>query len=63
MGAQSITVTITLQSGYDFRSLVPTDRFLIMCLPIDNKELTSAELIDFWKVEKNKFSINYLVKK
>jgi len=47
--AQSVLVTIMLQSGYDYRSLIPSDRFLIMCLPIENKELTSTELIDFWK--------------
>ncbi|XP_014208541.1 motile sperm domain-containing protein 2 isoform X2 [Copidosoma floridanum] len=47
--SQSVSVTITLQLGYDHRSLVPNDRFLIMCLPIENKEMTNTDLIDFWK--------------
>lgn len=55
LASQKITVTITLQPGYNSRNLLPNDRFLIMCLPIKDTKMTTQELVDFWKVFKQSF--------
>ncbi|XP_058805543.1 motile sperm domain-containing protein 2-like [Phymastichus coffea] len=47
--SQKISITITLQGGYTLLSLLPHDRFLIMCLPI-NETMAPQELTEFWKL-------------
>lgn len=39
-----------MQSGYNSQNLAPNDRFLIMCLPINDDKLSTQELVQFWKV-------------
>ncbi|XP_012529246.1 motile sperm domain-containing protein 2 [Monomorium pharaonis] len=45
-------VTVVLQPGYNVRSLLCNDRFLVMCLPLKNTNATAQELNALWKSEK-----------
>ncbi|XP_011314035.1 motile sperm domain-containing protein 2-like [Fopius arisanus] len=47
--AQQVTMTISLQPGFNLRSLLHNDKFLIMCLPMEDAKMTAEELVDFWK--------------
>ncbi|XP_011494873.1 PREDICTED: motile sperm domain-containing protein 2-like [Ceratosolen solmsi marchali] len=49
LATQKATVTITLQTSCSSQSVLGNDRFLIMCLPIENTKILASELIDFWK--------------
>lgn len=47
-GAQA-TVTVTLLNGYQIGGL-SRDKFLVMSMPVDNADLSAAELSELWKV-------------
>lgn len=41
---------VVLQPGYDVRGLLHNDRFLVMCLPVKNADITAQDLHTLWKV-------------
>ncbi|KAL0116879.1 hypothetical protein PUN28_010034 [Cardiocondyla obscurior] len=45
-------IMVVLQSGYNIRSQLYNDRFLVMCLPLKNTSATAQELGALWKSEK-----------
>lgn len=47
------SITVTLQQGYNLvRGPLGNDRFLVMCLPLKNNQVTPDELINIWKTNK-----------
>ncbi|XP_043286137.1 motile sperm domain-containing protein 2-like [Venturia canescens] len=45
---QSTNVTVTLQTGYNLRTLLQ-NKFLVMCVPMKDPQMTTEELAEFWK--------------
>lgn len=46
---QSTNVTVTLQTGYNLRTLLQ-NKFLVMCVPVKDPQMTTEQLTEFWKV-------------
>ncbi|KAK0081503.1 hypothetical protein PV325_012053 [Microctonus aethiopoides] len=46
---QQVTVSVSLQPGFNLRTLLHHDKFLIMSLPMKDSKMTVEELADFWK--------------
>ncbi|XP_034942102.1 motile sperm domain-containing protein 2-like [Chelonus insularis] len=49
---QQITVTVSLQPGFNLRSLLH-NKFLVMCLPMKDSKMTAEDLTEFWKTNGN----------
>ncbi|XP_032679586.1 motile sperm domain-containing protein 2-like isoform X2 [Odontomachus brunneus] len=47
------SITVVLQPGYDVRGLLHNDRFLVMCLPVKNADITAQDLHTLWKSVKS----------
>ncbi|KAF7988489.1 hypothetical protein HCN44_001062 [Aphidius gifuensis] len=47
--AQQVTVTVSLQTGFNLGTLLHNDKFLVMCLPMKDSKMNGEELADFWK--------------
>ncbi|XP_054012731.1 motile sperm domain-containing protein 2-like [Hylaeus anthracinus] len=45
------TVSVVLQPGYNVRGLLHNDRFLVMCLPLKDANMSPQELATLWKSE------------
>lgn len=50
MSSQQCVITVVLQPGFNLRGLLHNDRFLVMCLPMKDTQMTTQELAEFWKV-------------
>ena len=48
--AQQVNVTVTLQPGFNLRTLLH-NKFLVMCVPMKDPQMTVEELAEFWKVK------------
>lgn len=49
MSSQQCVITVVLQPGFNLRGLLHNDRFLVMCLPMKDTQMTTQELAEFWK--------------
>lgn len=48
--SQQVTVTVSLQTGFNLGTLLHNDKFLVMSLPMKDSKMTGEELAEFWKM-------------
>lgn len=46
---ETISVTLTILPGFQLGGLT-ADKFLVMSMPVEHADMTSAEVADLWKV-------------